>query len=123
MYTGLPLTDVVVVPFDDEKSTAAALLIARSIRRYGISCLVDTRPVKIKSKMKYANSLRPYFALIIGPDDLESNVVQVKDMDEHNQITVEINKAPRYVAVEILSEQIVKNRESWIEADFSNPER
>ena len=99
-----PAAAVYIAPLPDIDSTGTALVLARDIRSYGVSCVVDGRSVKLKRKMQAASDMQSYFAVIAGPDDLASRTVQVRDMDERTQAAVPLKDATRHIALQMFSE-------------------
>jgi histidyl-tRNA synthetase len=63
----------------------SALVLARDLRRAGISCDVGTRGSSLKSQLRRANALGARLVLIVGESELAEGSVQVKDLDSHTQ--------------------------------------
>lgn len=63
----------------------SALVLARDLRRAGISCDVGTRGSSLKSQLRRANSLGARLVLIVGESELAEGSVQVKDLDSRTQ--------------------------------------
>ncbi|MBO4383256.1 MAG: histidine--tRNA ligase [Clostridia bacterium] len=64
----------------DAASLKAAQII-HDLRAEGISCSFDTVGRSIKAQMKYANKLGADFTAVLGDNELESGIVQLKYMD------------------------------------------
>jgi histidyl-tRNA synthetase len=97
-----PQVQVLLAPIDQD-SAGSCLLLARNIRAWGISCLVDGRAVRLKKKIEWAVKMDAFFVLIVGPDDIAAGVVQIKDLDESTQQTVPLANTPRYLAGQLLA--------------------
>ncbi|MCZ6598361.1 MAG: histidine--tRNA ligase [Planctomycetota bacterium] len=54
--------------------------LAEELRRAGVSCVYDTERKSLKAQMKAAGRGGHRLALILGPDELERSVVQLKDL-------------------------------------------
>jgi histidyl-tRNA synthetase len=89
------VVDALVAPLGN--AAAAALLLARDLRKSGIRCEVDTRGSSLKSQLRRANALGARVVLILGETELAEGVVQVKDLDAHTQETMPLDQAIRIV--------------------------
>ena len=73
-----------------EKSISRILEIAHLLRRKDISTETGLEGRSLKSQMKAANKLGARYVLMIGDDELEKGVVTLKDMDDGQQETVDV---------------------------------
>jgi histidyl-tRNA synthetase len=89
--------DALVAPLG-ASAAAAALGLARDLRREGIRCEADTRGTTLKSQLRRANALGARMVLILGENELAEGVVQVKDLDAHSQERMSPAEAVRVVA-------------------------
>ena len=78
------VVDTFVAPLG-EVAIDAALVLARDLRRAGITCEVDARGGSLKSQLRRANGLGARIALILGESEISENVVQLKDLAGHAQ--------------------------------------
>ena len=97
------LSENVIKP--EESSTAKAIVIpmtedinyafniAQKLREADINTEVCYNRKTVKSMLNYANKLKIPYAVFIGEDEIKNNVVTVKDMNEGNQQTVNIEEA------------------------------
>ena len=97
------LSENVIKP--EESSTAKAIVIpmtedinyafnvAQKLRESDINTEVCYNRKTVKSMLNYANKLKIPYAVFIGEDEIKNNVVTVKDMNEGNQQTVNIEEA------------------------------
>ena len=99
-----PAAAVYIAPLPDDESVGTALVLARDIRQYGVSCVVDSRPCRVKRKVETANKSRAYLTVVIGPSDIESGTLRVRDMDASTEIPVSLATAARDIAVLMLTE-------------------
>jgi len=60
-------------------------LLAEELRARGVSVLYDVEGKSLKAQMKTANAGGHRHALLLGPDELERGVVQVKDLGSGEQ--------------------------------------
>lgn len=82
---------------DCETSHSLALVLAKNLRRANISCESDTRDVKIKNKIKLALHRKAFFFIAIGPEEINSEIVVVKDLDRKTEQEVFINSISKYI--------------------------
>ena len=81
------VADAFVVALGDP-SWSAARILARDLRRAGLTTLIDYEGRSSKSQMKRANRSQARHMLILGEDELASNQVTVKTMETGEQQTV-----------------------------------
>ena len=79
--------DVWVTVFDDEHQIHS-LQIAQELRNAGYRVLVSMKTGKLGKQFKKANNAGVRWVVVCGPDDLASNTVQVKDLENGTQETV-----------------------------------
>lgn len=77
-------SDVFIVTMGD-KGRIKGLEILRELHKKGISAQMDTLARNVKGQFKYAARLNAKKTLVIGDEELEKGVVQIKDMDRHEQ--------------------------------------
>lgn len=65
---------------------------ATKLRNAGISTEVYLNDKKIKTKFKYADKLNIPYVIVIGEDEINNNVVTLKDMESGNQETLSLDK-------------------------------
>ena len=78
-------SDVLIVPMTSDLSHAVAL--ATSMRESGLRVSIYGENKKFKSKLAYADKLGIPFVVFIGEDEINNNVITVKDMASGNQTT------------------------------------
>jgi histidyl-tRNA synthetase len=83
----MDVADAFVVALGDP-SWFAARILARDLRRAGLTTLIDYEGRSSKSQMKRANRSRARHMLILGEDELATNQVTVKTMETGEQQTV-----------------------------------
>lgn len=76
-----------VVPMTDA-ALASGLLLARDLRKLGLSVLVDTKRGSLKAMLRRADAVGARTALLLGDDELGSGEVTVKNLAEHSQAKV-----------------------------------
>ncbi len=88
--------DIYVAPLD-EQSVVKALEISDSLRKCGLSVIIDVNLRPIKIQLKRANKLNAAIAVIIGEDELLKKAVQVKNLLDQTQSEVEFGYAVDYI--------------------------
>lgn len=77
--SGLSPAAILVTVFD-EASFSASLALAARLRRAGLSVACYPEATKISRQVKYADRMNMRLAIILGPDELASEQVAVKDL-------------------------------------------
>ncbi len=79
-------------------ATETALVLARDLRRAGVSCEAETRGASLKAQIRRANALGARIALIVGDTEIAGGFVEVKDLAARTQAKVPRDQIVRYVA-------------------------
>ncbi|MFN4189390.1 MAG: histidine--tRNA ligase [Pseudothermotoga sp.] len=88
--------DIYVAPLD-EQAVVKALEISDSLRKSGLSVIIDVNLRPIKIQLKRANKLNAAIAVIIGENELSKKAVQVKNLLDQTQSEVEFGYAVDYI--------------------------
>lgn len=75
-----------------ENALLKAVELASDLRAQGYSVNVDTVGRSIKAQMKYANKIGSEFTVVIGDNELEANVAQLKCMEDGSQTEVSLTE-------------------------------
>ena len=75
-----------------EPAKAEGLRILRELHKKGIKAEMDTLGRNIKGQFKYAARLNSRFTIVIGDDEMARGIVQIKDMDKHEQREVKLDE-------------------------------
>ena len=84
-----PLDVFVAVMGDEAKLKGQGIL--HELHLTGISAQMDILSRNLKGQFKYAARLGARYTVVIGDDEIERGVVQLKDMDAHEQAEVSID--------------------------------
>jgi histidyl-tRNA synthetase len=68
-----------------ERAKAFGLKLLRDLRRQGVKAEMDSLGRNIKGQFKYADRLEAKYTIIIGDNELDQNMVSVKDMKTSEQ--------------------------------------
>ncbi|MBR3146560.1 MAG: histidine--tRNA ligase [Eubacterium sp.] len=74
-----------------EKAKLKGLDIIHRLHLAGISAQMDLMSRNVKGQFKYAARLGARYTVVIGEDELDRGVAQLKDMDSHEQTEVELD--------------------------------
>ena len=88
--------DVFVVALGEDCWSSARVL-ARDLRMSGLTALIDYGGRSSKSQMKRANRSGAERMLILGEDELATNIVTVKEMDTGSQKTLSRDEVASYL--------------------------
>ena len=75
-----------------EDARAAGLKLLRELHKEGVSAQMDDLSRNVKGQFKYASRLKAKNTIVIGEDELARGVVQLKDMDKHEQREVSLKE-------------------------------
>lgn len=85
------ISKVLVVSMIEDQTTA--LEIGKALRNAGIETENYLEDKKIKAKFKYADKLQIPYVIVIGEDEIQNNVVTLKNMKIGEQKTISIEEA------------------------------
>ncbi len=85
----------------DGKTRALAFETAAYLRTNGVSAEVDHMQRSIKAQFKYADKIGAEFVAVIGEEELNAGVVNVKKMDDGSTSAVKIKELYTYLTKEI----------------------
>lgn len=85
----------------DGKTRALAFETAAYLRTNGVSAEVDHMQRSIKAQFKYADKIGAEFVAVIGEEELNAGVVNVKKMDDGSTFAVKIKELYTYLTKEI----------------------
>jgi histidyl-tRNA synthetase len=84
-----------------EEARRVGMQLARAIRRAGVECLVEYKDRSLRNQMSRADKLGATWVLIVGEDEVNRGVFQLKIMESGEQKTCTLEEV-----LEILSESI-----------------
>ena len=80
---GNKVSDIIIIPM--ESTIEKSIEILAKLQKAGISTTIYTESGKMGKKFKYADALDIKYALVIGENELESNVFGLKNMETGDQ--------------------------------------
>lgn len=78
------IADVIILPITEDIS--ASMKLATELRTIGISTEIYLNDKKVKAKMKYADKLKIPYVIVIGEDEINSQTVNIKNMENGEEI-------------------------------------
>lgn len=92
----IPVFSCFVAPLG-ERARTEALVLGRDLRRAGVRVEIDTRGGSLKSLLRRADALGASLCLLLGDQEIDRGVVQVKDLERHQQAEVSRSDVVRHV--------------------------
>jgi len=80
-----------------EKEQAYCLPLVKDIRKNGISCELYPTKAKMQKQMKYANDVNVKYVAIVGENEMEKGMIQLKHMESGEQVAVNVEELVSYV--------------------------
>lgn len=88
MFNERSNTDIYIIPMDTE---IESLKIANTLRNLDYNVEIEMNSKKLKKSLDYANKEKIPYVIIIGEDEINSNIVIVKDMFNNNSFKLELD--------------------------------
>lgn len=79
------------------EAKAAAYKLVADLRKQGVITETDYMDRSVKAQMKYANKIGAKMTVIIGSDELEKGIADIKNMETGEAVSVELDKIADYV--------------------------
>ena len=92
------LIDIYMVPFGEEKERLETLKLASKFRSMGYRVLIEMKKKKIGKCFEYADRENIHYVMIIGSDEVNSQVFKIKDMDEKVEHTYNLLELEEYLS-------------------------
>lgn len=86
----------ILVTIFDEETTLISLSIATKLRNSGFAVQLFPQATKIGKQFKFADRSNIRYAVVIGPEEIETGIVQVKDMTTHEQTSIKDSELINY---------------------------
>lgn len=90
-----------------EQSVNEAVRLVHELRMNGIQVEKDYQNRKIKGQFKSADRLKARYVLILGENELEKNIVNVKSMESGEQIEVPLEKL-----IDVMKEKLQRGKQN-----------
>ena len=83
------ISKVLIIPMIEDLSVPIELL--TKLRDYSINTQIYLEDKKLKTKFKYADKLEIPYVIVIGEDEINTNMIKIKDMKTGKEKQVELN--------------------------------
>ena len=87
---------IYIAPMGDN-AKAKAIQIVDNLRSCGIKAETDLMNRSVKAQMKYANKIGVEYVVVLGDSELESGVVEIKDMANSSSDQIKIDEIIAYL--------------------------
>lgn len=114
-----PVPDLFVAAMGD-KATAKAIDIVKDMRAEGFSAIMDTNQRSLRAQLKYADKLGAKYSVIIGDNEVDNGVTQLKNMETGEQQEIELNMFVSGFYNITLSDQLEDIEINGEELDFAS---
>lgn len=74
-----------------EKAEFESFKIIKDLRENNISCDKDHIGRSMKAQFKYSDKVKARYTIVLGDDEIEKNIVKLKDMESSEQIEVKLS--------------------------------
>lgn len=88
-YKEKPNIDIYIIPLGVEKE---ALKMVTTLRREGIKADIDMTKRKLKKSLDYANKEKIPYVIILGAEEVQSQIVKIKNMETGQEETTKITE-------------------------------
>ena len=88
------MSDVLIIPMTEDMTKSIEL--ASNLRKGGINTEVYLNDKKLKAKFKYADKLKIPYVVVIGEDEINSNMIKVKNMSTGEETPTELDAKKIY---------------------------
>ena len=83
------ISDVLIIPMVEDFSIP--LKVANTLRNNGVNTEIYLNNKKLKAKFKYADKLEIPYVIVIGEDEIEKQVVKLKNMQTGEEQEIKID--------------------------------
>ena len=84
------ISDILIIPMVED--LGLPIKVANTLRNNGINTEIYLNNKKLKAKFKYADKLEIPYVIVIGEDEIENNVVKLKDMKTGEEKEIKIGE-------------------------------
>jgi len=90
LFPKMRQTAKVFIATVQEEMKAEALKLAQSLRKKGISTETDLKARNLSKQLEYANSALIPYVIVLGPQELKSQVFKIKNMATRTEVEVSL---------------------------------
>lgn len=83
------ISDILIIPMTEDMQVPLEL--ANNLRNLNVNTEVYINDKKLKAKMKYADKLEIPYVIVIGDDEINSNIIKMKDMRSGEEVKCKLS--------------------------------
>lgn len=102
-----PAPEVYFIPLGEEAKDLCFILL-HDLRTKGISGDMDLSGKKLGKVMQYANQIQAKYVLVVGEEELKTQVAQLKDMHAGTTLKVPLNNLEKILKLDLKNDDFVK---------------
>ena len=91
------ISEILIVPMMEDLQKP--IEIANTLRSAGINTEIYLNNKKLKAKMKYADKLQIPYVMVIGEDEISSNIFKIKNMETGEEKTIKMKELENINAI------------------------
>ena len=91
------ISEILIVPMMEDLQKP--IEIANTLRSAGINTEIYLNNKKLKAKMKYADKLQIPYVMVIGEDEINSNIFKIKNMESGEEKTIKMKELENINAI------------------------
>ena len=80
-----------------DNAKAFVIKLVNDLRQEGVSASCDNMKKSLKAQMKYADKIKSEYTVIIGDNEIESGVCNLKNMTTGENTEIKINELKNYL--------------------------
>jgi len=92
-----PLSSKVLVTYFDDTTLPYSLDILNTLQQAQINAEIYIEPATLSTQLKYANKKQIPYVVIVGPDEMKTNIVQLRNMETGIQETIPYTALQTYM--------------------------
>lgn len=82
-----------------ERGSIEAIKLANTLRSENIKCECDHLGKSVKAQMKFANKIDARYSVILGDSEIESGIIEIKDMNNSEKITASLDNIEKIISI------------------------
>ena len=88
--------ELFIIPMDTK---IESLKLANKLRENNIKVLIEMTDKKVKKSFEWANKNKVKYVVVIGQDEIKTNIIKLKNMETGKEIEVDINNIEKIVEI------------------------
>ena len=97
------ISNILIVPMIENLEKPIEL--ATDLRKIGVNTEIFLNNKKLKTKLKYADKLKIPYVIVIGEDEINTNIGKIKDMQTGKELEVKLDAMKILEKIDILNKK------------------